>query len=126
MEEKQNEALEKRLEKLEKQIQNQQNEIKNARKCMICLGIALALWQAAEVYSGHVEREAILTLAESNLRNRKLALNEAQSEVNQLKILEKIIEFLSRDSKFQHFIHKDPEFFDSIWKGFGETQDRKE
>lgn len=126
MEEKQNGALEKRLEKLEKQIQNQQREIKNARKCMLCLGTALALWQAVAAYSDHVEREAILALAESNLRNRQLARNEAQIEAAQLKLSKKIIEFLSRDSKFQEFIREDPEFLDSIWKGFQETQDRKE
>ncbi|MCI8814898.1 MAG: hypothetical protein HFH61_06490 [Lachnospiraceae bacterium] len=104
-----NEVLEDRLVRVEKQIQNQQNEIKNVRKCMLCIGIVLALSQAVSAYNNYIEREASLTLAESNLKNEQIALKRAQNETSRLKLFEKVMEFLSSDPEFREFFREDPE-----------------
>lgn len=126
MEKNQNEALENRLAKVEEQTRNQQHKMKNARKCILCLGIALALCQVASAYSNYVGREASLTLAESNLKNEQIELIRTQDETIKLKLFEKIMEFLSNDPEFQEFFREDPEFLDSIRKDLQEVQGRIE
>lgn len=126
MDKEQNEALESRLTRVEKQIQNQQHEMKNARRCMLCIGLVLALCQAVSAYNSYVERKASLTLAKSSLKNEQIMLTRTQDETILLKLFEKIMEFLSNDPEFQEFFRDDSEFLDLIRKDLQEVQGRIE
>lgn len=118
--------LKKKIEVFDEQIQKQQREIKNLRKYGLCIGITLAISQAALAYSGHMERQASLALIRSDLRSEQIDLIGAQNDTIQLRFLEKVMEFLSEHPEFQEFLREDPEFLDSIQSDVQEVQGRIE
>ena len=115
-----------RFVKIEELIKDQQHEMKNAWKCMLCIGIVLALSQAVSTYNNYIEREASLTLAESNLKNEQIALKRTQNETNRLKLFEKVMEFLSSNPEFREFFREDPELLDLFQEELREVQSRIE